>query len=92
MQAVKRVGMTFQFLCGGQMFSLDTPANRSWVDHENRIVRREMAAGRELARDMAESLLPELGVDPEPPRVAESEPKAGRTQAGDKNTGSWINF
>ena len=77
--AVKLVGMTFQSLCSLQMHVLDAPAHRDWADDENRVVRREMAERLERAREIAEQLLPDLGVDPEALREeAEASLDAGR--------------
>jgi len=77
--AARLVSMTFQSLCSLQMHVLDAPAHRLWADDENRIVRREMAERLERAREIAEELLPDLGVDPEALREeAESSLGAGR--------------
>ena len=77
--ASKLVTMTFQSLCSLQMHVLDTPANKPWADEENRVVRREVAERLERAREIAENLLPDLGIDPEPLREeAESGLAAGR--------------
>ncbi|MDF1818803.1 MAG: hypothetical protein P1U54_09195 [Immundisolibacteraceae bacterium] len=77
--ATKLVSMTFQSLCSLQMHVLDAPAHRRWADDENRIVRREMAERLERAREIAENLLPDLGVEPEAMREeAEASLTSGR--------------
>lgn len=77
--ARKLVIMTFQSLCSLQTHVLNAPAHKAWADDENRLVRREMAERQERAREIAENLLPDLGVAPEPLREeAESSLTAGR--------------
>ncbi len=77
--ATRLARMGFQSLSCLQMHVLDAPAFRPWADVENRRVTREIAHLIDGATELAEVVLPELGVDPEPLRLeAESSLGAGK--------------
>lgn len=77
--AAKIATMGFQTLSSLQMHVLDAPAYRQWADVENRRVTRELAHYIDAATELAELVLPELDIDPEPLRLeAESSLTAGR--------------
>lgn len=77
--AARLAGMGFQTLSCLQMHVLDAPAFRPWADVENRRVTREIAHLIDGATELAELVLPELGIEPEPLRLeAESSLGAGK--------------
>lgn len=76
--ATKLVTMTYQSLSGFQLGVLDAPAAKPWADEENRTIAREIANLTNIAAEIAENILPDLGVDPEPLRLeAEADLDAG---------------
>lgn len=77
--AAKLATMAFQTLSSLQTHTLDAPAFQQWADVENRRLTLEQAHYIDAATELAELVLPELGVDPEVLRLeAESSLKAGR--------------
>lgn len=77
--AIKLATMSFQTLSGTQLAALDAPARKPWADAENRAVAREVAWYVDGAQEIAELILPDLGVDPEPLRIeAETALQGGR--------------
>jgi hypothetical protein len=78
-RAASRIAtMAFQTLSCLQLHVLDAPAFRPWADVENRRVTREITYLIDGATELAELVLPELGIDPEPLRIeAESSLRSG---------------
>ena len=77
--AARLATMCFQTLSCLQMHVLDAPAYRLWADVENRRVTKEITYLIDGATELAELVLPELGLDPEPLRLeAETSLEAGK--------------
>ncbi|MGE0682231.1 MAG: Phenylacetic acid catabolic protein [Candidatus Binatia bacterium] len=77
--ARKLATMSYQTLCGRQLHVLSVPAYKPWADEEHRALFAERARFSELANELAQTVLPDLGLDPEALREeAESALAAGR--------------
>lgn len=76
--AKKLAIMAYQTLSGPQLYAIEAPAIKPWADTENRAYTEEIAGYVDAAAEIAELILPDLGVDPEPLRLeAETGLQAG---------------
>lgn len=77
--AARLTTMCFQTLSSLQMHVLDAPAYRPWADVENKRVTKEMTYLIDAATELAQLVLPELGLEPEPLRLeAEASLESGK--------------
>ena len=77
--ARKLVTMVFQTLCSTQLEAIEAPAQKSWSDYENRELMREGARFTNVAAEMVDLMMGDLGLDAETLRKeAESSLESGR--------------